>query len=79
MYTVIYLYRVNKENKQDFIDTTDKLKETFLDNGALEDEIYQADNLMGKDGCRGILDLVDVKQSEEGFFRTVCFPESIPL
>lgn len=68
MYTVTYLYRIDKENRKAFLETNDKLKEIFLDNGALEDEIYQADDLTGKNGCRGIVDLVEVKSDERVFF-----------
>jgi hypothetical protein len=67
MYTVIYLYQVNNDNIMDFLETNDKLKEIFLDNGALEDEIYLAEDLQGKDGCRGILDLVERTPDEQVF------------
>lgn len=68
MYTVIYLYRVNKEKIQPFLDINDNISEIFLENGALEDKIYQADNLDKKDGFRGLLDLVEIIHSEQVFF-----------
>lgn len=67
MYTVIYLYRVDKDNKQDFVDHTDKLKEIFLDNGTLEYEVYQAEDLTGRNGYKGILDLLVLKPDEQVF------------
>lgn len=68
MYTVIYLYRVNKEKVQPFLDINDNISDIFLENGALEDEIYQSDSLNGKNGFRGLLDLVHVTPNEQVFF-----------
>lgn len=68
MYTVIYLYRVNKEKVQPFLDINDSINEIFLENGALEDKIYEAENLDEKNGFAGLLDLVDVTHNEQVFF-----------
>lgn len=68
MYTVIYLYRLNEENKQPFLDINDKISEILLDYGTLEDKIYYADDLDRKNGCEGLLTLIAVAKHEQVFF-----------
>ncbi|MFB4168526.1 DUF1428 family protein [Virgibacillus sp. JSM 102003] len=68
MFTVIYLYRVNKEHAQTFTDINEKASEIYLAKGALEDKTYHADDLNGKYGCAGLLDIVDVKENEVVYF-----------
>ncbi|MFC4556798.1 DUF1428 family protein [Virgibacillus kekensis] len=73
MYTVLYLYRVNKKQVDSFIDINEKASEIYLANGALEDVIYRADNLDGKHGLTGLIDTVDLLPEEELLFGQAVF------
>lgn len=68
MYTVIYLYRVKQEKLQSFIEINEKASEIYLSSGALEDMTYVADNLNGTNGCKGLLEFVDVAEDESVVF-----------
>ncbi len=68
MYTVIKIYRVNKINKQQFLDINERASEIYLANGALEDTTYLADNLNGQQGYMGLLDIINVADDELVFF-----------
>ncbi|HLR61451.1 MAG TPA: DUF1428 family protein [Lentibacillus sp.] len=67
MYTVIYLYRVNRKHAQEFIDIKKQAGEICLSHGALEDNTYLPENLHGNYGCKGLVDVIQKEENEEIF------------
>lgn len=68
MYTVIYLYRVKQEYIQTFIDINNQAGDIYLAHGALEDNTYRAEDLSGKHGCKGLIDMIQKEEDEAIFF-----------
>jgi uncharacterized protein YbaA (DUF1428 family) len=64
---------VNQENKQRFMEISEKASEIYLANGALEDNTYYADDLSGEHKCAGLIDVMNVAENETVFLGQTVF------
>lgn len=67
MFTSIYIYRVPKENVDEFVRIQKEAAEIYQRYGALADETYAPVNLEAKYGCVSFSEALDVGEDEEVF------------
>ena len=51
MYTSIYIFRVKKENVDEFLAIVREAAKVYIEHGAIFDDIYRASNLTAMYGC----------------------------
>lgn len=65
MYTVICFFRVKNTNVDNFINMTEKSGDILKSHGTLDHHIFFANELTGRQGSMGILNLIEVEEDEE--------------
>lgn len=65
MYTSIYIYRIKKENVEDFLAIEHEAVKVYLEHGARFYDVYRASNLTDIYGCLAFPDAMDVGDNEE--------------
>jgi hypothetical protein len=65
MYTVICLFRVKKSDVEEFVKMSRQTGELLKSHGTLEHHILYANQLTGRQGSMGILNLIEMEEEEE--------------
>ena len=65
MYTSVYIYRVKKENVEEFLAIEREAAKVYLEHGSINYDVYRGLNLTAMYGCAGFADSFDVDDDEE--------------
>ncbi|ARI78388.1 DUF1428 family protein [Halobacillus mangrovi] len=65
MYTVICFFRVKKTDVEEFVKLTRHSGELLKSHGTLEHHMFYANELTGRQGSMGILNLIEMDEDEE--------------
>ena len=65
MYTSIYIYRIKKENLQEFLAIEREVSKVYIEHGAVFNDIYRASDLTAQYGCVAFIDAMDVDEDKE--------------
>lgn len=64
MYSVIYLYPVPKQSKEEFVKINKKAGHIYKEYGAIEDDTFQGTLIAPMYGCEGMQTSVDLHENE---------------
>ncbi|MFC5602779.1 DUF1428 family protein [Sporosarcina koreensis] len=64
MYSVIYLYPVPKQSKEEFIEINKRASLIYKEFGAIEDDTFQSTNIAPMYGCEGMKASVVLHENE---------------
>ena len=65
MYASIYIYRIKKENVDEFLAIEREAAKLYMEHGAISNDTYRASNLTAMHGCVTFTDALDVDEDEE--------------
>lgn len=65
MYTVICFFRVKKSDINTFLKMTNKSGELLESHGMLDHQMYLSQELTGRHGSMGLLNLIELEEDEE--------------